>query len=432
MTRDFWLQFIFTFLYMNRDNFNQYRENNNGSINATACISDCSQPYIQNLTTNNNFNLSTFLQNLSSLSNINGMLSQSINSQNVFNTNQMFFSPEKLSVSPETIAHASSCLLLYCPIMNCSLAKICLFHKFLCNRNTCMLCLEISSLILSSENNIKYNTAVQNPIQYPSNNSERRSNVDSKLQKPKSSLNEMSINSNGIMYKEAFLGNSNITSSDLSSEVIDINEERVEVRDFLFSYHLPMDFDVNNTINFITSKRKRPHLIDVQWIKCQNCGKNRKIPRTFPTILNNNFKCNYNIWDVFRKSCDTPEEKSTDEDKIDLSGNYPLYEIESTEFIKYLTEFYGNRSSSSGFKTPCLGTRLLDIYRLFREVMSYGGCEIVTKKNGTWINIYKTLDNYSATETSASFRLKKIYNKYLIAIEEEYFSKVIDSRHLRL
>ena len=41
---------------------------------------------------------------------------------------------------------------------------------------------------------------------------------------------------------------------------------------------------------------------------------------------------------------------------------------------------------------------------------------------GTWANIFRQLPNYSPTETSASYRLKKIYEKYLWEYEQEYYS----------
>lgn len=61
------------------------------------------------------------------------------------------------------------------------------------------------------------------------------------------------------------------------------------------------------------------------------------------------------------------------------------------------------------FKQPMLGKREVDLYRLFREVTAYGGCDNVIKKEGTWSRIYRGMDNYSPTETSASYRLKKMY-----------------------
>ena len=38
-------------------------------------------------------------------------------------------------------------------------------------------------------------------------------------------------------------------------------------------------------------------------------------------------------------------------------------------------------------------------------------------EKGSWAKIFRALENYSKTETSASFRLKNIYKKYLLDFE---------------
>lgn len=74
------------------------------------------------------------------------------------------------------------------------------------------------------------------------------------------------------------------------------------------------------------------------------------------------------------------------------------------------------------YRPPTLGRKEVDLYRLFREVTAYGGCDSVVSKEGTWAKIYRGLDNFSPTETSASFRLKKMYTKYLLAYEKHIFN----------
>ena len=74
------------------------------------------------------------------------------------------------------------------------------------------------------------------------------------------------------------------------------------------------------------------------------------------------------------------------------------------------------------YRPPTLGRKEVDLYRLFREVTAYGGCESVVSKEGTWAKIYRGRDNFSPTETSASFRLKKMYTKYLLAYEKHVFN----------
>ncbi|KAK8807431.1 hypothetical protein WA158_004190 [Blastocystis sp. Blastoise] len=73
-------------------------------------------------------------------------------------------------------------------------------------------------------------------------------------------------------------------------------------------------------------------------------------------------------------------------------------------------------------KIPTFGRREVDLYRLFREVCAYGGCEAVVAREGTWAYIYRSLENYSPTETSASFRLKKMYSKYLLDYEKYLYN----------
>ena len=68
-------------------------------------------------------------------------------------------------------------------------------------------------------------------------------------------------------------------------------------------------------------------------------------------------------------------------------------------------------------RLPRLGGQELDLYRMFHEVVCRGGCDAVVRAEGTWANIFRSLDNYTETETSASFRLKKLYRKYLLGFE---------------
>jgi hypothetical protein len=62
------------------------------------------------------------------------------------------------------------------------------------------------------------------------------------------------------------------------------------------------------------------------------------------------------------------------------------------------------------------------MYLLFKHVVSAGGMQNVVSNEGTWANIFRQLPNYSPTETSASYRLKKIYEKYLWDYEQDYYS----------
>ena len=143
-----------------------------------------------------------------------------------------------------------------------------------------------------------------------------------------------------------------------------------------------------------------------------------------------NFECCMNVWDTQYNHCSIPE-NNVPNYTISLSGHTPQYGREQSDFMYRLKLYIKNRNIGS-FKQPMLGKREVDLYRLFREVTAHGGCENVVKKEGTWSRIYRGMDNYSPTETSASYRLKKMcvmvvevthsYTKYLLDYEKEMFN----------
>jgi hypothetical protein len=70
------------------------------------------------------------------------------------------------------------------------------------------------------------------------------------------------------------------------------------------------------------------------------------------------------------------------------------------------------------FKVPQIGGKELDLYKLFKEVVSRGGYNQVCD-NKQWKEIVNSLD-LPASCTSASFTLRNHYNKYLQAYENYY------------
>ena len=66
-----------------------------------------------------------------------------------------------------------------------------------------------------------------------------------------------------------------------------------------------------------------------------------------------------------------------------------------------------------------LGGKKLDLYLLYMEVLSRGGYQKMDieakKKKGVWASVFRSLPNYNENETSASYRLRKSYEKYLLA-----------------
>lgn len=150
-----------------------------------------------------------------------------------------------------------------------------------------------------------------------------------------------------------------------------------------------------------------------------------------------NFECAMNIWDTQFNNCAAPE-NIVPNYTVNIAIHTPNYMREQSEFMYRLKMFIKNYNKGT-FKQPMLGKREVDLYRLFREVTAHGGCENVIKKEGTWSRIYRGMDNYSPTETSASYRLKKMsllahrvtrsYNKYLIDYEKEVFNFRTPSSH---
>ena len=143
------------------------------------------------------------------------------------------------------------------------------------------------------------------------------------------------------------------------------------------------------------------------------------------------FECSMNIWDDNKYNSCSAEENVDINYVINLSVLFffrshtkkkgPTYEQDCAQFISKLKAFLATNQIMS-YRPPTLGRKEVDLYRLFREVTAYGGCDSVVSKEGTWAKIYRGLDNFSPTETSASFRLKKMYNKYLLAYEKHVFN----------
>ena len=71
------------------------------------------------------------------------------------------------------------------------------------------------------------------------------------------------------------------------------------------------------------------------------------------------------------------------------------------------------------FKVPQIGGRELDLYNLFKEVISKGGSKVVSD-NKYWKEIVNALD-LPASCTSASFTLRNHYNRCLYSYEQYYY-----------
>ena len=95
------------------------------------------------------------------------------------------------------------------------------------------------------------------------------------------------------------------------------------------------------------------------------------------------------------------------------------YKSDKKEFYKALYRFHPKLSNGGSImdKPPVLAHQELDLYNFCILVLKCGGFHSVVENEGTWSRIFKALPNYSKTETSASYRLKRIYQKFLLDFE---------------
>ena len=108
----------------------------------------------------------------------------------------------------------------------------------------------------------------------------------------------------------------------------------------------------------------------------------------------------------------------------------PVSEMDRRIFMQDLRAFHRRLGTSVRLhrkevnvmqRLPQLGHAQVDLYLLFKWVLSYGGFEHVKSFEGTWGKIYRSMPNYSSTETSASYRLRRIYERYLEQFEVYYY-----------
>ena len=97
------------------------------------------------------------------------------------------------------------------------------------------------------------------------------------------------------------------------------------------------------------------------------------------------------------------------------------YDIENEEkFMQHLFAFH-KTNGIPDIKIPKIGGKDLDLFLLYKLVTKKGGGEKVTEKR-LWKDIVKMF-KLPQSCTSASFTLKKHYQKYLLAYEQKYFFK---------
>ena len=86
------------------------------------------------------------------------------------------------------------------------------------------------------------------------------------------------------------------------------------------------------------------------------------------------------------------------------------------ELAKYYTEH--NEHGKDSFKCPIISGRELNLYKLFTEVTSRGGFQVVSDTK-QWKEVVSTLD-LPPSCTSASFTVRNHYSKYLLSYEQSY------------
>ena len=83
------------------------------------------------------------------------------------------------------------------------------------------------------------------------------------------------------------------------------------------------------------------------------------------------------------------------------------------KFLSSLDRFFIFRGECLG-REPIISSMPLDLYVLYSKVDQAGGYEAVTRDKSGWSDLYASLPNYSPTNTSAAYNLKKMYQKYLL------------------
>lgn len=94
------------------------------------------------------------------------------------------------------------------------------------------------------------------------------------------------------------------------------------------------------------------------------------------------------------------------------------------ELAKYYTEH--NEHGKDSFKCPIISGRELNLYKLFTEVTSRGGFQVVSDTK-QWKEVVSTLD-LPPSCTSASFTVRNHYSKYLLSYEQSYMKTSLSAK----
>lgn len=288
------------------------------------------------------------------------------NQNNICNSYQQIV---QIAMNSSIFSHVLTCISTFCDFAKCSELKIQIYHSILCPQINCSICLSIYFMIIEICN-VQPSILMQLSLFQQINPILIKYNVKPNL----------------------FMSSSFNLASPPIVPVSTVNENNLSGKEFRG-----------------------------QWLRCKFCNKQRKIPRNVSKFIANTFECGMNIWESQFRYCDAEEEHFTNACIVNIKSDYSNYLNERDSFIEYIKKICQESKSGLVFRIPTLGKKDLDLYKLFRIVTAYGGAHTVILNEGTWAKIYSGLENYSSTETSSSFRLKKIYTKYLLAVESIFF-----------
>ena len=95
------------------------------------------------------------------------------------------------------------------------------------------------------------------------------------------------------------------------------------------------------------------------------------------------------------------------------------YSADRRKFYKSLAQYLGHEPHISQ-----LCGKPIDLYHVYNEVLNRGGFRTVTQQK-QWRQIFRTMENYNVNHTSASYALKKSYQKSLLHYER-HVSRTMD------
>jgi len=102
------------------------------------------------------------------------------------------------------------------------------------------------------------------------------------------------------------------------------------------------------------------------------------------------------------------------------------------EFMRELTAFHAR--SGTVLREVIVNKQAMDLHQLYLEVAKRGGYRTLSDRTAgsvgtgsdgrgkriSWMDVFRSLPNYTTSETSASNRLKKIYEKYVLAFVNSF------------